>query len=129
MKMKLASRRPTSLWTMSDLEVALKDLKNNKSRDPEGLGNELFKLNVIGEDLKRSLLRMFNSLKIEQIIPIFMDYANVTTVPKRGSPLLLENERGIFRVSVLRYILMRLIYNDKYPFIDACLLRRKKQYL
>ena len=71
--MKLASRRPTSLWTMSDLEAVLKDLKNNKSRDPEGLSNELFKLNVIGEDLKRSLLRMFNSLKIEQLIPTFMD--------------------------------------------------------
>ena len=48
-----------------------------------------------------------------------MDYANVTTVPKRGSPFLLENERGIFRVSVLRYVLMRLIYNDKYPVVDA----------
>jgi hypothetical protein len=33
--------------------------------------------------------------------------------------LLLENERGIFRVSVLRYILMRLIYNQKYPEIDS----------
>jgi hypothetical protein len=30
-----------------------------------------------------------------------------------------ENDRGIFRVSVLRYILMRLIYNDKYPEIDS----------
>ena len=119
MKMKLASTRPTSLWTMSDLERALKDLKTNKSRDPEGFINELFKLNVIGQDLKRSLLGMFNGLKTEQVIPLFMNHANVTTVPKRGSSLLLENERGIFRVSVLRFILMRLIYNDKYPVIDA----------
>ena len=28
------------------------------------------------------------------------------------------NERGIFRVAVLRYILMRIIYNTKYPEID-----------
>ena len=42
----------------------------------------------------------------------------MTTVPKKGSRLLLENERGIFRVSILRFILMRLIYNDKYPEID-----------
>ena len=61
---------------------------------------------------------MFNRLKEEQIIPIFMNYANVTTVPKKGSKLLLENERGIFRVSVLRSILMRLIYNEKYEEID-----------
>ena len=113
MKMKLAASRPTSLWSMSDLEVALNDLKNNKSRDPEGIINELFKKNVIGDDLKRSLLSMFNNLKTEQLIPILMNFANVTTVHKKGSCLLLENERGIFRVAVLRYILMRLIYNDR----------------
>ena len=119
MKLKLEANRPSSLWTMANLEAALNDLKINKSRDPEGLLNELFKLNVIGEDLKRSLLLMFNGLKINQMIANFMNYANVTTVPKKGSCLLLENERGIFRVPVLRFILMRLIYNDKYPSIDA----------
>jgi hypothetical protein len=31
---------------------------------------------------------------------------------------LLKNERGIFRVAVIRYILMRMIYNTKYPTID-----------
>ena len=61
---------------------------------------------------------MYNRLKSEQIIAQFMNDANVTTIPKRGSRLLLENERGIFRVSILRFILMRLIYNDKYPEID-----------
>ena len=39
-------------------------------------------------------------------------------VPKRGSKLDLQNERGIFRVSVLRTMLMRLIYNEKYVTID-----------
>ena len=68
MKLKLAASKHTSPWSMSDLEKALKDLKNNKSRDPEGLINELFKINVIGDDLKRSLLVMLNSLKYEQII-------------------------------------------------------------
>ena len=68
--------------------------------------------------MKKSLLMMFNRLKVEQIIALFMNDANVTTVPKKGSKLLLENERGIFRVSILRFILMRLIYNDKYPEID-----------
>ena len=31
----------------------------------------------------------------------------------------LENERGIFIVTVLRSILMKLIYNDKYSIIDS----------
>ena len=104
---------------MSDLEKALADLKDNKARDNDGYINEIFKKNVIGTDLKKSLLLMFNKLKTKQLIAIFMNYANITTVPKQGSKILLENERGIFRVSVLRFILMRLIYNHKYPEIDS----------
>ena len=98
---------------MDDLDKALRALKINRSRDPEGMINEIFKKNVIGDDLKNSLLIMFNKIKEQQIIPIFMNNANITTVPKKGSRLLLENERGIFRVPVLRSILMRLIYNEK----------------
>ena len=84
-------------------------MKNNKSRDPEGLINEIFKKGVIGDDLKLSLLSMFKKARRDKIIPILMNYDNITTVPKKGSRLLLENERGIFRVAVLRYILMRLL--------------------
>ena len=47
-----------------------------------------------------------------------MNNPNITTVPKKGSRVLLKNERGIFRVSVIRYILMLLIYDSKYPDID-----------
>ena len=32
MKMKLAESNPSTDWTMSDLDRALADLKNNKSR-------------------------------------------------------------------------------------------------
>ena len=60
MKLKLAETNSSKPWTISDLERALGDLKNNKSRDPEGLINEIFKKGVIGDDLKLSLLSMFN---------------------------------------------------------------------
>ena len=118
LKLKLAEENTTSSWTMDDLETALQDLKPNKSRDPEGLVNELFKKESIGEDLKLSLLLMFNRLKKEKMLAKFMNLANITTVPKRGSRIILENERGIFRVHVLRFIMMRMIYNGKYPDID-----------
>ena len=62
---------------------------------------------------------MFNKLKVEKVIPVFMRYSNITTVPKRGSLFILSNQRGIFRVDIVRSILMRLIYNEKYPVIDA----------
>ena len=62
---------------------------------------------------------LYNRLREEKLIPIFMNFSNITTVPKRGSKLDPENERGIFRVSVLRSILMRMIYNEKYSIIDS----------
>ena len=118
MKMKLSKFQKSPPWTMEDLEAALSNLKNNKSRDYEGYVNEMFKNDVIGSDLKKSLLIMFNSLKKENLIPLFMNFANVTTVPKKGSKLEPSNERGIFRVELVRSILMRLLYNSKYPVID-----------
>ena len=117
LKMKLAERTQSLEWTMQDLDEALKQLKNNKSRDNDGFINELFKKDVIGDDLKKSMLKMYNKLKKK--IAIFMNFANITTVPKKGSRLELKNERGIFRVSIVRFILMRLIYNTKYPKIDS----------
>ena len=101
--------------TMSDLYRALADLKNNKSRASEGLINEIFKKEVIGSDLKKSLLLMFNKCRAKKLIPILLNFADITTVHKKGSRIEPKNERGIFRVSVIRSILMRLIYNTKYP--------------
>ena len=61
---------------------------------------------------------MLNRLKRAKLIATFMNYTNVTTVPKKVSRIEPKNERGIFRVAVVRSILMRLIYNMKYPMID-----------
>ena len=70
---------------------------------------------------------MFSKLKKKKMIANFMNFANITTtVPKKGSRILLKNERGIFRVSVVRSILMCLVYEMKYPDIDKkkCLTAR-----
>ena len=117
-QLKLAEENSSKPWTMDDLERALSSLKNNKARDHSGYINEIFKPGTIGSDLKSSLLIMFNILKKEKMIPIFMRISNITTVPKKGSLTLMENERGIFRVDIVRSILMTIIYNDKYPVID-----------
>ena len=73
--------------------------------------------NVIGKDLKKSLLIMFNKLRKEKLTPQFMNFANITTVPKKGSIILLKNECGTFRTSVVRSILM-LLYDTQYSEID-----------
>ena len=118
MKMKLAKSNPSIEWKMEDLDQALRDLKNNKSCDLEGYINEIFKPGTIGSDLKKSFLLMFNKLRSKKMIAMFMNFTNITTVHKKGSRIEPKNERGIFRVSVVRSILMRLLYNTKYPIID-----------
>ena len=61
---------------------------------------------------------MFNILKQTYLFPRFLTYSNITTVHKSGSKLELSNERGVNRVSVIRSIYMRMLYNMKYDSID-----------
>ena len=68
-----AKSRKSPEWSMEDLNLAISKLKNNKSRDFEGYSNELFKSDIIGSDLKMSLLVMFNKIKENCFIPKFMN--------------------------------------------------------
>ena len=104
---------------MLHLEKALKSLKKGKARDPNGLVNEIFKEGVAGRDFKLSLLKLFNKMKTENFIPEFIKMADVVTIYKgKGEKCDLQNDRGIFLVTVFRSILMRLIYLDYYETLD-----------
>ena len=46
--------------TVSDLDTVFKQLKNNKSRDPLGFPNKLFKAVIAGGHLKCTILTMMN---------------------------------------------------------------------
>ena len=48
-----------------------------------------------------------------------MKKAIISTIPNPGSKFLLKNERGIFVLSAVRNILMRLLFNTKYEMIDT----------
>ena len=63
MKLKISKLRKSPDWTTANLDQVLSDLKRNKSRDPQGYVNEIFKHGVIGDNLKKSLLIMMNNLK------------------------------------------------------------------
>ena len=107
-------------WSMKDLEAVLKSLKNNQSRDPLGMINEIFKPGVIGQDFKRAVLALMNGMKKFLEVPTFMQLSNITTIYKmKGSRLEMENERGIFILTVFRKIYDKLLYNDKYEEIDS----------
>ena len=118
-RLKLANEKKSKLWSIGELEKALRYLKNSKSRDPSGWVNELFKDGVAGKNLKLSLLHIVNKIKEENYIPDFVRLADISTIYKgKGSKKDLINERGIFVVSIIRSILMRLIYEDYYSIID-----------
>ena len=51
------------------LQRILSSLKNNKSIDPDGLQNEIFKPGCMGGDLLQALLCLFNYCKNNQSIP------------------------------------------------------------
>ena len=117
--MEVAKTNKTPHWEMKDLNKVLNSLKNNKSRDPNGLANELFKKESAGEDFKKAILKLMNRIKDEQIYPKCLELCNISSIWKMKGP---RNEfasyRGIFRVSIFRAILDRLIYNDEYPNLD-----------
>ena len=106
-------------WKMNELDKVLKSLKNNKTRDPLGMINEVFKIGCAGDDLKIALLELLNGSKCYQLIPEFMNLSNITTLYKqKGSRLSLNSERGIFILTSLKRILDKQIYVDKYSSID-----------
>ena len=48
-----------------------------------------------------------------------MEFANIISIYKgKGEKIDLSNDRGIFIVSTLRSILMKLLYNDSYDFLE-----------
>ena len=118
--MESAGKNKTAPWDMEDLDIVLKKLKNNKSRDPHGLANELFKDEAAGEDFKLAILHLMNRIKDEQIYPKCLELCNISSIWKlKGPRNRFSSYRGIFRVSIFRAILDRLIYNDEYDNIDS----------
>lgn len=114
--LKFINGRKSEPWVMSKLDQVLSKIKNNKTKDPSGLINELFKPGVKGDDLKNSLLTLMNGAKENQVIPLYLLMANIPTIfKKRGSQYSMNSERSIFILSSFRKILDRMLYNDKYP--------------
>ena len=117
MRLKLTKLNKTEPWTMHDLDEVIKDLDKDKSRDAIGHANELLK--CAGSDLKLAVLKLMNHMKSKHELPEVLQLCNITSLYKhKGSHKDFNNYRGVFRVTVLRSVLDRLIYNDSYSTID-----------
>ena len=102
------------------MEKAIRAMKNNKCRDPEGLINELLKPGVSGKGFKLSLLPFLNKTKDKLEIPKMMTHVNIALIPKAGKRNLrdISNHRGIFLIHKYRSLIMRILLDDKYAMID-----------
>ena len=126
---KLNKRPP---FEIKELEKVLKSLKPGKSKDPDDYICELFKDGVIGIDLKIFILMMMNKIKEDIKVPECLKKANITILHKKNCKLDLNNWRGVFVCSVLRTILMKLVYERTYEQVsstmtDAQIGARKKK--
>ena len=65
---------------MSQLETVFNFLKKNKSRDPLGYANEIFKLEVAGDDLKDDILILMNRIRLELIFPEVLEVYDISSV-------------------------------------------------
>ena len=102
-------------WNQDDLDSVLRSLKNNKTKDPNGMINDIFKAGCIGSDMKDALTKLFNGVRANQFLPLFMALSNIMSLFKnKGSRFDLNNDRGIFILTVLKKILDKLIYFDNY---------------
>ena len=52
-RLKIAAHKKTRPWSLKDIDVVLKGLKKDKSRDPLSLANEIFRYEIVGDDLKQ----------------------------------------------------------------------------
>ena len=116
---KIAKTNKSPPWDAEDLEIVLKNLKNNKARDPLGNSNEIFKPTVAGSDLKLAILLLVNMIKDKLELPDVLRICNITSIFKKGKRSEFTNYRGVFRVIIFRSILDRLVYNDIYPVVDS----------
>ena len=82
LRLKLSKNTKSQPWNLEHLEKAIKGLKNEKARDPNGLINEIFKEGVAGKDFKLSLLAFFNRIREKSFIPDFVELADVATIYK-----------------------------------------------
>ena len=82
--------------------------------------NEIFLPAAMGSNLKGGLITLMNEIKVELLIPYNLQLADISSIFKmKGSKFELSDDRGFFILSVVRKILDKLLYQDKYSFIDS----------
>ena len=97
-------------------EEYVKHLKKKKSRDPHGYSNELIQNG--GKDVILAIVKLMNGIKSAQTFPDCLKPCNITCLYKnKSSRKDLNMYRRLFRVTIFRNILYRLIFNNEYETV------------
>ena len=116
-RIKLARKNKTPDWTSEDVDYVRTNLKKKKNRDPHGCSNELIQYG--GKDVTSAIVKLINNIKRQQKFPHCLKACNIASLYKnKCSRKDLNMYRGIFRVSIFRNILDRLIFNAEYENIE-----------
>ena len=111
--------KKTKPWSIQEMRKATKSLKKNRTKDPNGMINELFMNECAGEDLEKALVKLITGIKDTYHFPEYILRENISTIYKnKGSRLDMNNDRGIFLITIFKKVLEKLIYNDKFDNID-----------
>ena len=91
LRLEVTKQVKSESWSEEDLLKVLKSLKREKCPDSHGLIYELFRPEIIGNDLLQSLLMFCNEVKAQMTIPKFLTYTDITSFYKsRGEKMILK---------------------------------------
>ena len=110
--------QPIAPFTIEELEVAMKGLKNGRSKDTSGILAEMLKDG--GPTLWQTLPNLYNEvLKPDKAAPTQWRRTQFTVLHKSGDARLPHNYRPIAAIPLLYKLFSRLLYNRLETTLDA----------
>ena len=104
-------------FSIDELEIAFRDMKNDRAVGVDNIPIEFFKYMGCTQT-KNLILFFFNKCLIEGTVPNIMKDATIKMIFKKGDINDLNNYRGISLLSHLGKLLERLIYNRLNKFSE-----------
>ena len=111
----------TGLFSLEELQAAIKPMKNNKSPGLDNIPAMIWK----DRSFHNTLLSICNTTYSEHVAPSAWLTSGIVPLPKKGDLTCPSNYRGISLTSLAAKIYNKMILNRLVPFLDPIL--RKKQ--
>lgn len=99
-----------------DIEIAIQNLKNNKSPGEDNLQAELFKYG--GEEIQNKLYELISKIWEEERMPDEWKRGMICPLFKKGDPLVCSNYRGICLLNIAYKLLSAIIRKKLLPFVE-----------